>query len=432
MTNVCLLNDSFPPVIDGVANAVLNYANVIEEHFGHAIVAVPDYPGYTDRFPFEVIRYRSLDTTKQFGYRMGLPLELEHISRYIRKDIDIIHCHCPISSMFLARSLRQALEKPVVLTYHTKFDIDIKNAIDSKILQEAAKNALVDNICYADEVWAVSKGAGENLKSLGYGGNYVVMRNGVDFEKGKSPEEKIRETMEKHGVTYEQPVFLFVGRMMWYKGLKIILDALRAYKEKGKDFRMLFVGNGQDKAEIVSYAKELSLDDRCVFVPAVSDREELKVYYSLADLFLFPSTFDTNGIVVSEASASGLASVLIKDSCAAEEVTDRVNAFLIEENSASLCSLLEEIGEDRNYLREIGNNAMRDLYFSWKDSVAAAVKRYQTVMDSFHYHRPEPIEDPLIEHWFALQGDLASALDKAHELNENISNRIQDRLDRWL
>lgn len=42
--NVGLLNDSFPPVIDGVANAVLNYARIIEESYGHAVVATPYYP----------------------------------------------------------------------------------------------------------------------------------------------------------------------------------------------------------------------------------------------------------------------------------------------------------------------------------------------------------------------------------------------------
>ena len=40
--NVCLLNDSFPPLIDGVANAVVNYGEIIQEKYGNAIVATPD------------------------------------------------------------------------------------------------------------------------------------------------------------------------------------------------------------------------------------------------------------------------------------------------------------------------------------------------------------------------------------------------------
>ena len=66
--NVCLMNDSFPPLIDGVANTVVNYASIIEEKYGHAIVSTPDYPGVTDDYPFEVMRYPSLDTSKFVGY----------------------------------------------------------------------------------------------------------------------------------------------------------------------------------------------------------------------------------------------------------------------------------------------------------------------------------------------------------------------------
>ena len=71
--NICLMNDSFPPLIDGVANAVVNYANVIQSQYGEAVVATPQYPGTIDDYPFPVIRYPSLDTTRMVGYRTGLP-----------------------------------------------------------------------------------------------------------------------------------------------------------------------------------------------------------------------------------------------------------------------------------------------------------------------------------------------------------------------
>ena len=72
---VCLLNDAFPPVIDGVANAVINYAENIERNYGHAIVATPDMPGADDSsFPFPVLRYPSIDTRRLVGYVAGLPV----------------------------------------------------------------------------------------------------------------------------------------------------------------------------------------------------------------------------------------------------------------------------------------------------------------------------------------------------------------------
>ena len=182
--NVCLINDSFPPVIDGVANAVTNYADIISREFGEATVVTPYYPGADDgAFRFPVVRYPSVDMTKLVGYRAGLPFSPEITAKLEQSHFDIIHSHCPITSTMLARSVRERLNVPVVFTYHTKFDIDIANAIRSRHFRKEAAKILVDNISACDEVWTVSNGAGENLRKLGYQGDYIVMPNGVDLPK---------------------------------------------------------------------------------------------------------------------------------------------------------------------------------------------------------------------------------------------------------
>lgn len=72
--NVCLMNDSFPPVIDGVANTILNYAEIINAKLGKATVVTPEYPDVQDDFPFPVVRYPSLSVTEKLcNYRMGYP-----------------------------------------------------------------------------------------------------------------------------------------------------------------------------------------------------------------------------------------------------------------------------------------------------------------------------------------------------------------------
>ena len=128
--NICLTNDSFPPVIDGVANAVTNYARVIEKDYGSATVVTPYYPDADDSvFPFEVVRYPSIDLTKLVGYRAGNPLSAEVVQRLEEKHFDLIHTHCPVASTVLARILRDRIHVPLVFTYHTKFDIDIAKAV---------------------------------------------------------------------------------------------------------------------------------------------------------------------------------------------------------------------------------------------------------------------------------------------------------------
>ena len=90
---VCLLNDSFPPVIDGVVNVVMNYADyLIKDHSAEVIVGTPEYPGADySAYPYEVIPYPSLDTTAvASGYRAGYPFDAKTVSRMAEFSPDII------------------------------------------------------------------------------------------------------------------------------------------------------------------------------------------------------------------------------------------------------------------------------------------------------------------------------------------------------
>ena len=382
--SICLINDSFPPVTDGVANAVVNYAKILTENGKQATVVTPAYPGADDsQFEFPIVRYPSVDLTKLVGYHAGFPFSSQTLETLVERDFDLIHCHCPVTSAMLARALRDRIHVPLVFTYHTKFDIDIANAIKGKLLQEEAKKVLVDNITACDEVWTVSHGAGENLKSLGYQGDYLVMPNGVDFPKGRVDESLVREVTKDFDLPENVPMFLFVGRMMWYKGLKIILDALDTLKRQGTEFRMVFVGNGGDREEVIAYSEKLGLSDCVFFTAPAYDRNVIRAWYCRADLFLFPSTFDTNGLVVREAAACGLGSVLVRGSCAAEDIRDGESGFLIEENAESMARMLTALSRNPEAMRRVGKTAQDEIYISWKDAVTHAQARYEVVLENF-------------------------------------------------
>ena len=382
--SICLINDSFPPVTDGVANAVVNYAKILTENGKKATVVTPAYPGADDsQFEFPIVRYPSVDLTKLVGYHAGFPFSSQTLETLVERDFDLIHCHCPVTSAMLARALRDRIHVPLVFTYHTKFDIDIANAIKGKLLQEEAKKVLVDNITACDEVWTVSHGAGENLKSLGYQGDYLVMPNGVDFPKGRVDESLVREVTKDFDLPENVPMFLFVGRMMWYKGLKIILDALDTLKRQGTEFRMVFVGNGGDREEVIAYSEKLGLSDCVFFTAPAYDRNVIRAWYCRADLFLFPSTFDTNGLVVREAAACGLGSVLVRGSCAAEDIRDGESGFLIEENAESMARMLTALSRNPEAMQRVGKTAQDEIYISWKDAVTHAQARYEVVLENF-------------------------------------------------
>lgn len=196
---------------------------------------------------------------------------------------------------------------------------------------------------------------------------------------------------------------------MWYKGLRIVIDALANLQQQGHRFRMVFIGDGEDCGEITQYASACGIHEQCIFTGAIHDRELLRGWYSRADLFLFPSTYDTNGLVVREAAACSLASVLIKDSCAAEGVTDGRNGFLIEENADSLSRCLHALTRDK--MTVAGLAASRELYISWESAVKAAADRYEIVMEQYKSGMyPRQIKP--MEGFMKINGELMEALAK--------------------
>jgi len=436
---VCLLNDSFPPVIDGVANVVMNYAKILQEDgLADVMVGTPRYPDtdYTN-YPYQVIPYKSFDTTKIVkGYRAGNPLDIEEISDMAEFQPDIIHTHCPVASTVVARMLRAKTGAPIVFTYHTKFDVDIAKAVKAKFVQKETIRALVNNIEACDEVWVVSQGAGENLRSLGYEGEYRVVSNGVDFAKGRVEDGKVAQVVKDYDLSADIPVFLFVGRIIKYKGIPLILEALSKLVKSGQDFRMVFVGSGPDEEELKEQARQYGLLDqdgkeqgKCIFAGPVYDRDTLRAWNTRADLFLFPSTYDTNGIVVREAAACGLASVLIKGSCAAEGITHGRNGYLIEENAEALGTLLANVCGDREHLRQVGQCAMDEIYISWSESVYQAQKRYEEIIELKNTGRLPARKPMLVDKFMEHSVNLIEGTEAIFQLPHKVLNEVHENME---
>ena len=76
------------------------------------------------------------------------------------------------------------------------------------------------------------------------------MRNGVDMPKGKADQNDMEKLRRELTLPEGVPVYLFVGRMFWYKGIRLIIDTLSMLRSSGKDYRMIFVGDGPEKSEI--------------------------------------------------------------------------------------------------------------------------------------------------------------------------------------
>ena len=200
---VCLLNESFPPVIDGVVNVMMNYADYMMRDYGAEIeVGTPKYPdGKYDDYPYQVVAYPSFDTAAQTnGYRAGNPLVGKAVSKLADFKPDIIHAHGPASALVVGRLVREMTSAPIVFTYHTKYDIDIRRAAKINLIADETIKAMVGNIEACDEVWTVSDGAGKSLKALGDGQRRRgKVSEGTWFSGGLPCDEQRRGLCQRQG-----------------------------------------------------------------------------------------------------------------------------------------------------------------------------------------------------------------------------------------
>ena len=105
MYKVGLFNDSFPPTIDGVANTVYNYANILNGQYATPVVITPKYPNVVDNYDYEVYRYHSAKLTSSMPYRVGNPFSPKTILDLSRMNFDLLHVHSPFASSVLAREV---------------------------------------------------------------------------------------------------------------------------------------------------------------------------------------------------------------------------------------------------------------------------------------------------------------------------------------
>ena len=161
------------------------------------------------------------------------------------------------------------------------------------------------------------------------------------------------------------------------------MNSLKVLKDKGVDFTMIFVGAGFDEQKIKETSTKLGLDDNVIFTGRINSRSELAGYYLRADLFLFPSLFDTNGLVSIEAAAHKLPTLLIENTCAAENVEDGKNGFLAQNNVESYSSKLMDILNNFDKLKEVGENAYKTIYRSWDDVTAEVFKKYKKIIADY-------------------------------------------------
>lgn len=389
--------DSFLPIVDGVGRVVYQYAKTLAEKGHECYVSAPmTDAGYRGGWPFDLVDFWGTAVPGSPQYTMGLPvLDKHYHARMSRIAPQIVHAHTPFFAGQEAMRIALKHDVPLVSTFHSKYYDDFYKATrGSGRLATLGVKLVVDFYEHCDEVWAVSQPSADVLRDYGFKGEVVVMDNGTD-PWPVSPADKAKAA-ESIRYAEGEPLLLYVGQLNWKKNILHILEACALLMGQGRPFRLVLVGQGPDEAAIREKADTLGIAERVVFTGHILDAGFLGGLYQLADLFVFPSIYDTSSLVLREAAAMGTPAVVTAGSCPAEVVRHGVNGFLALDDASDLARVIQGALASSD-LPAIGRRAQETIPVPWSAVLDKALVRYQALIDECARAETKPRHELLRE-----------------------------------
>ena len=377
--NIGLFCDVFPPIMDGVAVCVQNYAYWMQQKVGGVSVITPNkYDANYKQYDYEVLDYLSVPVPFRKPYVTGIAqIDPVFMTKLLKRKFKIVHAHSPFTTGLLGAKVAKAQKIPLIATFHSKFRDDFAKVIPSDFVVDQMLKVTMDFFNKADEVWVPQESVVEVIREYGFKGPVEVVDNGSDLV-ADYPDAYFADARKALGIAPEEFVLLFVGQHIWQKNTRFVIDALERIKDI--PFRMYFVGTGYAAEEMKALVSEKGLDSQVTFTGMLTDRDEITRYYAASDLLIFPSLYDNAPLVVREAAALHTPSVMLEGSTAATILSDGENGFLVENDLDAFVARLRELIHDPERVHRVGLQASRSIVRSWEDVVGEVLDRYNRLI----------------------------------------------------
>lgn len=373
--------DTYFPMIDGVVIVADNYAKNLVKKGDDVFIAASCSKKSKSISDYRLLRCNRIKL-KSRNYGLPLPkIDFRFKKELKKENPDIIHIHSPFCMGKTGISFAKKHNIPVIATLHTQFDQDIYKITKSKIITKIMVKKMAKTFNKCDELFVMSELLKEKLREYGYKGKTRIIPNATDMQYPKDPQKLLDFINKKHNLKTDETVFLFVGRIVAEKGVLFLLDVLKKLKDKGQKFKMIYVGSGASEKDAKEKTKELGLEENVIFAGRITDREELSAYYLRANLFLFPSRYDTDSLVQKEAGANKTATLFCDGAITAHAITDNDTGFFAPYEENAYTEKLYKIINDKKLLDKVSKNVYDKMHVTWEQVVEKVREGYKEVIE---------------------------------------------------
>lgn len=356
-----IFTECYHPVLNGVVVSIDTFKTELEKRGHEFFIFTTNCPGYYESNP-RITRYACMLPFPPKGGRY--PISWPQLARWQAKridclNLDIIHSQHLLGIGEMGIKVGRILNLPTVLTYHTLLAeythyVPLFGGLVRRYLIRQSR--VICNLC--DQVVTPSPSMKKVLRSYGVTTPIESIPTGVDvksFQNGYSYGELHR----KWQIPKHRKILLYVSRIAKEKNIDFLIDSIKVLANKRRDFHLLMVGGGP---ELKSYENKIKHDnlDKLVTFTDMQPKKEVNRYYSAADIFVFPSVTETQGIVVTEAMAAGIPAVAVNKMGPSDIISDGVDGYLTPLKTGQFSAKIEQLLDDDEKRIKMGQQAKKN------------------------------------------------------------------------
>lgn len=336
---IALFTDSYLPTVDGVVTSVLTTRRQLEADGHEVVLFAPEDPRRRLKREANTFFVRARELRHYPGYRMAI-LPGREVDLVKDLDIDVIHIHGVGTVGIKGLWSSWQAHIPSVQTFHTMIQDTLPFyspfGINMHLLERGLRFYLRIFLRKSQGVVVPSRAILDEILALSPRASVTdVIPTGIDPERF-SPGVSGQSVRTKWGLDGHD-VILHVGRVAPEKNLTTLIHAFPRVLEANPEAKLLVVGGGPYLERFYDLVRNMGLAGDVIFTGFVPDAD-LPRYYAAADAFAIASKFETQGLVVLEALASGKPVAGADFRAIPEFVHDGVNGHLFDPNDVRGCA----------------------------------------------------------------------------------------------
>jgi len=351
---IMIFSNSYAPMIGGLEISIELFRQGLIEA-GHDVhLVVPEYDDYADKEPY-IFRLPAMALPGEVGFPVAAPFKAP-IATTVRgiKPV-LIHSQHPFWVGDLAATFAQDLAIPLVFTFHTRYKkytqeyISIASELMGNVTQEIVARYLKKCTHIVAPTVSIQEFI---LEEYAPAAPVTVVPTPVDLSGyDKLDPQHVRT---EWGLQ-DTEVLLYVGRLAKEKNLGFLLHAFARIATTRPQTRLLLVGSGAEKDALQEQTRKLDLDKQVIFTGAVH-HEAVPNYAAAADLFVFSSVTETQGMVLTEAMAAGTPVVAV-EAPGPVDILAEGGGVLVPQQEQAFAEAVLALLSDRSRLRTMGERA---------------------------------------------------------------------------